>query len=230
MSVNVRYPMKYLGFVLMILWGIFSANSTLVAGRTARVPQSPQEPPHDSVAHRYSIKSAIITFEVENDGHKSFAAFCFEDYGQKEALESKSYVKADKTFDQIHTLEIYDGDEEYYLDLENRVGVHRKRVKGQRPDKPDFASLTPEMMKTLGLMKNSPVEYMGKLCDSYVLHNERLNIHGKYLVWNNIVVSSEINAAGVMSTTRAVKILENAPVPAKNFEVPLDIVPEEKPE
>lgn len=222
--------MKYLGLLLVVLCGIHSSGNTSFAGRMSHASQLPQEPAHDSAAHRYIIKSAIITFEIENDGRKSFAAFCFDEYGQKEALESKSYLKAGNNFDQIHTLEIYDGDEEYYLDLENRVGVHRKRTIGQRPDKPDFASLTPEMMRALGLMKNSPIEYMGKICDSYVIHNERLNIHGKYLVWNNIVVWSEINAAGVSSKTVAVKILENAPVPAKNFQVPLDIVPEEKPE
>ncbi len=222
--------MKYIGLMLVFFCGLQMFGSVAATGNVFAAPRLQQETPHDSLSRRYSIKSAIITLEVETDGKKSFSALCFDDYGQKEALESKSFLKAGNNFDQIHTLEILNGDDVYFLDLENRTGIVRKKNKIRLSDKPDFSSLTPETMRALGLMKNSPVEYLGKMCDSYVMHNERLNIHGKYLVWHNIVVWSEINAAGVISKTAANRIMENAPVPPKNFEVPLDIIPEERPE
>ncbi|GAB1430905.1 hypothetical protein MASR2M18_17390 [Ignavibacteria bacterium] len=203
---------------------VFCVLHESVAQNAAEMPQVKVA---DSAARRYTIKSAIITFENDADGQKSFVAMCFDDFGTREALETKLYIKQGSNYEQAHTLEIHRGDTLYLLNLEYRVGI-QMRNKNAKSDRPDFSALTPKLMKSLGLIRNEPEEYLGKICDVYVMHNERANIHGKYLVWNNIVLRSEINADGIISTTRAVSIRDNAAVPEKNFEVPLDIIPEEK--
>lgn len=210
----------YLVFAMLC---IFYAKNETIAQAVVGTSQATA----DSVAHRYTIKSAVITFENEVDGQKSFVAMCFDDFGAKEAIESKSYIKQGNHYEQNHTLEIHNGDTLYLLNLEYRTGI-QMRNKNAKSDRPDFSAITPQMMKSLGLIRNEPEEFSGKICEVYVMHNERVNIHGKYLVWNNIVLKSEINADGIITTTRAVSIRDNAAVPEKNFEVPLDIIPEER--
>ncbi len=180
----------------------------------------------DSIPHRYAIKSAVITYEVENNGIKSSVATCFDDFGNKESIESKSFIKSGSHFDQVHTLEIYKSDTVYLLNLEERTGV-QKNGNRRRNDAPDFNALTTQAMKSLGIMRNEPEEYLGKMCDVYVMHNSGANIHAKYLVWNNIVLQSEINADGNITKIHALSIRDNVSVPPKNFEVPLDIIPDE---
>lgn len=187
----------------------------------------PLPPDTSFVQRRYPIQSAIVTFENESDGRKSFVALCFDNYGEQEALETKSFRKSGSGFRQIHTLEIRNRGEFYLLDLEERTGKRFDTIPKRHADRPDFAALSPEMMGALGLIRNAPQEFLGKLCEVYVMHNSRLDIHAKYMVWNTLVLYSEINAAGVITTTRAVTIRENAPVPPSNFEVPLDIVVDE---
>ena len=172
-------------------------------------------------AKKYELKSGIITFEtmMEMSGMKisGKTILYFDDYGMKECREKYEDGKLKESFlsDGVNLISLYH---------ENKLVV--KSGKAYRGTEMRFEwNEISQKDKDAGLATQGGKETVaGKDCETFTVITQTAGAKTatKYAGWNHIVLSMELNSKDMKSTTKAVKIEENIPVPAEKFIAPAD--------
>lgn len=176
--------------------------------------------PASSTAHKYEIKSGIVTYNVQMQVGgtviNSKQILYFDDYGAKECeekykTEGGKEILTDRSF-------VIDGFQ-YILSIQNNGGVKTK-VRGQGV----AAKFNLEEASTQNQFKKVEQETIaGKNCEAFSMATPSGNI--KMYGWNHITLKNVLyNASMKMKTeTVATSIKENAIIPTDKFEVPKDV-------
>jgi hypothetical protein len=158
---------------------------------------------------KYDIKSGIITFENSTTmGKINFSEIFivyFDDYGMKECR-----VLAESFFSDGKTL--------YALNHKDKVAYARGDAYRGTEMRFDWNEVS-KKDKTSGKAKQLPnVTIAGKVCGSFQVSSSS----GKtvFAGWKGICLMTDLSSSGIIVVAKAVKIEENAKVPAEKFKVP----------
>jgi len=164
---------------------------------------------------KYDIKSGIVTFETETSIGKmkitGKIVVLFDDYGMKECKETyKDNALSEITFSDGKTI--------YLVKPEKKIAFKRGDATRGTELKCDWAEVS-EKDKQLGKAKMLPARTIaGKNCEASQVGSG--GTASTFAGWKGIKLYSEVKT-GMMSTiSKAVKIEENAAVPASKFQVP----------
>ncbi|HLG35153.1 MAG TPA: hypothetical protein VI757_09755 [Bacteroidia bacterium] len=187
--------------------------------------------------NKYGIKSGIITYDNEAMGMAMKTTLYFDNYGKSEATETEMELEMMGVKSKTHTISFDKDGYSYNLDLEKKTGTKMKQITtGSGMDSKgmmDFSKMSEQMMKDMQIKKEGNETVLGKDCTVYSIgmdigdqadaKGSKMQIKGKYAVWNNIMMKMDTDMSGMKVTMKAVKIQENVPVPADKFEVPQGI-------
>lgn len=168
---------------------------------------------------KYKLKSAILSMTSETMGMTQSMTMYFDDYGNKECVETTGDVMGMK----VHQLSITKDGYMYSIDLTAKTGTKSKIATGGKQQDIDFNNLTDEMMKQMKITKQGTEEILGKTCDKYSMDDPAMKMKSTYSVWNGIPLKSDIDMAGITAKVTTTKIEENASIPADKFEIPKDV-------
>lgn len=185
---------------------------------------------------KYKVKSGIVTTEMDNPLGKGKinTVLYFDDYGAKEATETKNEMTMMGITVKTHNIEISRDGYQYKLDLEKKTGTKYKM-----PNLPSaaaggamFASLSDadlasDMMKEWNVKKEPSVTIAGKQCDVYSIDNKERQMKGTVASYQGIPMKVDQTMGGMQIRSEVVKFEENAAIPAGIFDVPADVKIEE---
>lgn len=178
---------------------------------------------------KYYLKSGIITMIFETRGFVQTMIRYFDDYGNKECVETKWemdsvwYAMETGGKVQIHQLEITKDGYVYIIDMIDKSGTKTKITPKSKQKDIDFSNLTEDMRKQMKITKQGTEVLLGKTCAKYSLDDPALKMKSSYSVWNGIPLKSEVNMAGIVAKITTTKIEENCVIPAEKFEIPKNI-------
>jgi len=167
---------------------------------------------------KYDLKSGIVTFEtvVKMSGMTitTKSIVYFDDYGTKECKE---------TYEDDGTVKdwfLSDGKDLYSVFFEKKEAYNRGKAYSGRGTEMRFDwNEVSEKDKQAGKYKKVPnVTVAGKICEAFELNDEtgRTTFAG----WSHITLLVDLTAGKMKTTTKAVKIEENAKVPIEKFKIP----------
>ncbi len=170
---------------------------------------------------KYEVKSGIITFEtmMEMAGMKipSKEILYFDDYGMKECKETYKDGKLTESF-------FSDGKDLYKVIHEQKTAY--KSGAAYRGTEMQFNwDEVSQKDKDAGVAKQGAKETVaGKDCETFtfITTTAGMNTSTKYAGWNRILLSIELSSKDMKSTSKAVKVEENASVSPDKFTVPSD--------
>lgn len=164
-------------------------------------------------AHKYSIKSGIVTFENTGFGMTFKQVLYFDDYGTKEAME---------TYDPDGTLKetnLCDGKNRYTLIHKDKAAYPQgecSRGVAYKFDWNEVAQAGNEYKPT----KLANMNIAGKDCESF-----SLDVSGNktvYAGWNNVCLLIDTESGGAKVINKATTIEENPAIPEDKLKVPAD--------
>jgi len=174
-----------------------------------------------SHARKYSIKSGIITFSVETNlmDEKQIKKVYFDDFGVRETSEKFS---KDKLIEKmINKADGY----VYLLAVDRKTGIRSKHAMAtgteMKFDVSDGA--WPEDMKKQYKYTKLPNE---TICDKdcEIFTTEFQKVKAKYAGWNGILLMIEtsmpMGKTSMTTRSTAIKIEENAVIPASVWDIP----------
>jgi hypothetical protein len=151
----------------------------------------------------------------------------FDDFGAKECTETKSEMKMMGTTITTHRLNIFKDGYQYDLNLKEKTGQKVKMAQMMNAAGIDFSKISDDMMKQMKLKKIGSENYLGKNCDKFSIDNPDMKMKGEYLIYKGILMKMDAVAMGIPTSTKVIKIDENAAIPPSQFDVPQDIKLEE---
>ncbi len=170
----------------------------------------------DVIDGKFKSKSGIIVYETEVMGMKTTTSLYYDDYGNKICYEVKSPMGVMTT--------IQKDDKTYVLDMKNKTCTTFDDETEDENDNSfldyDFDNIESDDMKSLGLKKEANQKFLNKDCQVFSMTKEGAKI--KFWVNNNLMLKMETEAMGMKISMAAVKVDENADIPASKFEVPKD--------
>lgn len=201
-----------------------SATETAAATTSTTAPQQ-----------KYKIKSGIVTTEMGNPMGKGTitSVLYFDDYGAKEATETKNEMTMVGVTIKTHNLEISRDGYQYKLDLEKKTGTKFKMPNmGGGGGFASFASMSAadmgsEMAKEYNIKKESSQTVAGKECEVYSMDNQKRGMKGTFATYQGIPMKVDQTMSGMKIKSEVVKFEENATPPAGIFDVPADVKVEE---
>jgi len=192
-----------------------SSDSTKEKNSTEKIP---------AINGKYKIKSGIITMNSETMGMIQKIIMYFDDYGNKECVETKGEMDlgvAGKI--PFNNVNITSDGYIYNIDMTSKTGTKTKIKSFGNSNNIDFSNLTEEMMKQMKITKQGTEVFIGKTCEKYTLEDPALKMKSSYWVWNGIPMKTEMNMAGVIVKVIVTKIEENCTISAEKFIIPKDI-------
>lgn len=208
--------MKNLIFFSILLLSFASCknnSSTTTAG---------QEPAKDGSAAteqpkgKYTLKSGVVEYKTTVMGMEAKQTLSFDDYGAKEltsvSIEMMGYKSTSYTLNRDGFV--------YSYDLEKKTGTKMKAVPQANID---FANLTDDIVKEMKINKEGEESFLGKTCTKFSIDNDKLSMKGSYLVWNGIPLKTDVDMGQMKMVLEAVKLDENASLPATTFDVPAEV-------
>ena len=167
---------------------------------------------------KYDIKSGILTFEttMKMSGMeiKTKSIVYFDDYGTKECKE---------TYDDDGTVKewfLCDGSDLYAVFFEKKEAYKRGKAYSGRGTEMrfDWNAISEKDKKSGKYKKASNVTVAGKNCETFELDDESGKT--RFGGWNHITLFVDQTSGDMKTMTKAVKIEENAKVPAEKFKIP----------
>lgn len=166
---------------------------------------------------KYDIKSGIITFQNDiamgSMQMKTKVIVYFDDYGTKECKETY-------TEDKLKSSTFSDGKNIYIVYPNKKVATKQGpsyRGTEVRVDRSEFGS---QKDWDAGNIKKGPaMTVAGKTCEVFVT-DEGNGTKATYGGWNKILLYLDVETKTVSTKLHAVKVEENAKVPADKFQVP----------
>lgn len=200
-------------FCLVLLASCKNNNSTTIPG---------QEPAKDGAAAtdqpkgKYTLKSGVVEYKTTVMGMEAKQTLSFDDYGAKEltsvSIEMMGYKSTSYTLNRDGYI--------YSYDLEKKTGTKMKAVPQANID---FANLTDDIVKEMKINKEGEESFLGKTCTKFSIDNDKLSMKGSYLVWNGIPLKTDVDMGQMKMVLEAIKLDENASIPATTFDVPADV-------
>lgn len=168
-------------------------------------------PTEQSVAiKKYPIKSCIVTFENDMLGIRQKSVLYFDDYGIKEAEERYDG-------ETIKELTLCDGKKRYTINYSQKTAYTSGDCNRGIAYKFDWDEIS-KADKEYKVKKLANITVAGKDCQSYSLGSG--NFPTTFAGWNNICLYQETKSQYGTIVMKAVKVEENASVPAEKFQVP----------
>lgn len=195
----------------------------------AAAPATASATPHA----KYKLKSGIVTTEMDNplgEG-KIKSVLYFDDYGAKEATETKNEMTMMGTTVKTHSIDINRDGYSYKLDLEKKTGTKFK-MPNSAGGVASFASMSAaelgsEMAKEYNIKKESSQTIAGKECDVYSMDNKAKQMKGTIASFQGIPMKVDQEMMGMKIRSEVVKFEENVALPAGIFDVPAGVTVEE---
>jgi hypothetical protein len=167
---------------------------------------------------KYAIKSGIITFEQAQkvgdiESKRKFIVY-FDDFGRKECRDTYRG-------ETLITSNFSDGKEWYIVDYGKKTGTKsfNKGLYSLGTEITFSWNMVADRDKQSGKAKKlANTTIAGKNCEAFELITG--NITTQYAGWNSILLYLNVISKSVTSTTKAVKIEENAAVSADKFKIP----------
>jgi hypothetical protein len=183
-----------------------------------RLSAAPAQAPAAAVK-KYEIKSGIVTYQTEMAmaGVKipGKVVLYFDDYGLKENEETYKRDTLTESF-------VADGVERFKLFHEQKMKVAAGKSTNGTAMPFDWAHVS-QKDKDSGIAKAGPKETVaGKECDTFTMLTKTAGMDAStvYAGWHKIVLSMKLTSGEMTSTKIAVKVEENAVVPADKFKAP----------
>ena len=173
---------------------------------------------------KYLIKSGMIAMEGMTKGSRTMTTLFFDDYGAKEMSETIGEMSGIPINSRIITA----GGYTYNLDLEKNTGTKQSSATAGPSSGIDFSKINDKMMIDLGLTKSGVATILERVCDVWIMDMPRMKMKGKYYVWKNIPLKSEVEVNGLTVEMHVVAIDENPKLPASTFEPPVSMEIEER--
>jgi outer membrane lipoprotein-sorting protein len=199
------------------------------AAKTADAPVATTDAPQA----KYKIKSGIVTTEMDNPlgGGKIQTILYFDDYGAKEATETKNETTMMGVTIKTHDIEINRDGYRYKLDLEKKTGTKFK-MPNMSSGIASFASmsaadLASDMAKEYNIKKEPSQTIAGKECDVYSMDNKTRQMKGTVASFQGIPMKVDQEMMGMKIKSEVVKFEENVALPAGIFDVPAGVKVEE---
>jgi outer membrane lipoprotein-sorting protein len=176
-------------------------------------------------AKRYEVRSAIIQKEMTTAGQKEKVqtTWYIDDFGGKEAVEMT--VKAGFLKQQMLT--VTDSESITAINLSTKSATRMKRqAVNNLPETINYLQLTPEIREKYALKEIGEEEVAGKSCKKYSTEAAQMGqtMQINTWIWKGIVLKSETSSNGkVVATDTAVKVEEDAAIPADKLAVPENV-------
>ena len=164
----------------------------------------------------YGMKSGIIEYIFSGDKTGTGTLY-FDDYGMKSAMYLETVTEGEESRNWV----VSSGDYQYMWDPDQPAdGMKMKNPLiswMKEASKGDMESFTEETYAKMGMVKNGKESYLGKECT--VIKGEP----GKVLIWNGIMMLTDIRMGSYVSRQEATSVKTNVPVDAKYFVIPRNI-------
>jgi outer membrane lipoprotein-sorting protein len=185
-------------------------QSTITTGEV----KNPQKP----AWARYNFKSGIITYKATVMMMDQEIICYFDDWGIKQCNEVNINVLGKKA----HNVTLTDSAWVYNWNPDVKTGT-KVKVNGKDPNNINFTNLTDDIRKTFNITDEGSGKVLGRDCKVYSVSLGEAGIKGSYSIWNGIVLKIETSVKGLGINMEAIKIQENATIPAEKFTLPKDI-------
>ena len=188
---------------------------TMMLFTLAAVLVAPLSMPLHAQSKKYDIKSGIITFEETTIMGKMklsrTVVVSFDDYGMKERRESYEGTRRKETF-------FSDGRMLYTIVEGQRTAYSRGATSRGTELRFDWDEVSARDKQDGKARKLPNVIVAGKNCESF----EQISSSGKtvFAGWNHICLMVEHVGPKMRKVSKAIRIEENASVPAEKFKVP----------
>ncbi len=166
---------------------------------------------------KYDIKSGIVNFETTikmgSMNMKQKSMVYFDDYGMKECKET--YFN-----DKLTTSYFSDGKNLYLVDHNMKTVTNRGPAYRGTEVRVEWMEFGTEKDRQSGKIKKAPaMTVAGKTCEVFVSDDGKGNVT-RYGGWNKVLLYLDVQTPNMKTTIQAVKVQENAKVPAEKFVVP----------
>jgi len=166
---------------------------------------------------KYDIKSGIVTYEsitkVAGMDMKNKVIVYFDDYGMKECKETFDGSKLEESF-------LSDGKDLYLVKHKNKTAYKSGSASRGTELRVEWSEFGTEKDRQAGKYKKLPaMKVAGKDCQMFE-YNDGKGTITQYGGWNKILLYMSMKTKGMESIQRALKVEENAKVPADKFKVP----------
>lgn len=172
--------------------------------------QAAETTPVVAAIKKYQVKSGIVTFDNDMMGVNQKSILYFDDYGMKEAEE-----KYDG--EEIRETTFCDGKERYILIHKEKTAYTSGTCYRGTAYKFDWDEISKSDPK-YKVKKLANTTIAGKDCESYSM--ESGDYPTVFAGWNNICLLMNTQSKFGTVVMKAVKVEENADVPASKFQVP----------
>lgn len=208
-------PMKTARFLLTLAMVAVGCGSFLtVSAAPGQAPPS---------VNKYGIKSGIVTYDTSMEmGSMKIPGkivLYFDDYGMKENQETYKDGALSESF-------ISDGKDRFKLYHADKMTVMSGKAYSGVAMKFDWNDVS-QKDKDAGAAKAGPKETVaGKECETFTVLTKTggQDTTTIYAGWNHILLSMRLSTKTMSSTQVAVKVEENATVPADKFKAPAGYV------
>jgi hypothetical protein len=170
---------------------------------------------------KYKIKSGIIEYKIEGST-KGTEILYFDDWGLREAKETKTQMRIFGIKTETNTLNINDKDWSYNIDLKEKTGTKSsndlmKDIIGKISEE-EAEQYGEIMYKELDARKVGNETVLGKNCEVWEIRK----LNSKVWIYEQVPLKMEVDMLG-KTTYTATKFEANASVPSSKFEVPKGI-------
>lgn len=201
-------------FVFSALF-LFSCRSKAPVRDNAGPVSSVSQQTTDSAKTRYGIKSGIIEYTSAMRGREARQKLSFDEFGREERIETETEVQGLK----ITTVSVEKDGYVYTFNPATGRGTKVAQL-GRQSYMINFRNLSDEMRRKMNLEITDTVIYDGKKCFRYTADWVEMSMKGTYLVWQGIILNSDITVGNYSMQMTATNITEDAELPASLFNIP----------
>jgi hypothetical protein len=165
--------------------------------------------------HKYGMSKGMVKYTMDIMGMSTTSVLWFDDYGQKECMETSAEIMGMKSNSRSFKKEGY----AYNINMEAKTGTKMKIVADQfDPTDMQFDKMTEEVKTKYNFKEEGSDKFLGKDCKVYTMDYQ--GSKGKFWVWDNIALKYEMSQSGMKIEMKAIEISENPRFPAAIFDVP----------
>jgi len=166
---------------------------------------------------KYDMKSGVVTYEsiikMGDFQIKKKVVVSFDDFGMKECKETFAKDKLEESF-------FSDGKNLYLVKPGGKTAYKRGTASRGTELRVEWSEFGTEKDRQSGKYKKLPaMKVSGKDCEMFE-YNDGKGTVTQYGGWNKILLYMDLKTKSMESTQRALKVEENAKVPAEKFKVP----------
>jgi hypothetical protein len=168
-----------------------------------------------STGKKYSMEKGMVKYTMEVMGMKTSSILWFDAFGQKECMETSAEMMGMKSTSRQFKKDGF----AYNINMDAKTGTKIKINTDQfDPTDMKFDDLTDEIKTKYNLKEEGSESFMGKDCKIWSIDYQ--GSKGKFWVWNNIALKTEMSSGGLKIEMKAIEFSENPTLPAGIFDVP----------